>query len=162
MLIVAALGAWRFLPQRSDRDGSVQPASRPAAAPVQPAPAAVAAPPPRPPAAAVDPPPNPAQAGSVQPTSAPAAPVRATDAPRTGAGASYNVQVAAFRTAQRAAQVAQALEAAGLPVTTRSDAGTGWHQILVGPFPSPEAAEAAQRTLAREGFSDTHVAPVVR
>jgi cell division protein FtsN len=70
------------------------------------------------------------------------------------------VQVAAFRTAARAAQVGSQLEAAGLPVATRNDVARGWYQVVVGPFPSAQAADAAQQVLVREGFADTYVAPV--
>jgi cell division protein FtsN len=67
--------------------------------------------------------------------------------------------VAAFKTTQRAADVAAAIAGKGLPVSTRTDPAGGWHQIVVGPYSSAEEAKAVQRTLAREGFPDTHISP---
>jgi general secretion pathway protein A len=73
----------------------------------------------------------------------------------------YNIAVAAFRTSKRAADVASDIAAKGLPVTTRTDATGPWYQVVVGPYPSASEAEAAQRTLAREGFADTRVSPTI-
>jgi cell division protein FtsN len=84
-------------------------------------------------------------------------------APQTiGTGGGYHISVAAFRTRQRASTVAAAIAAKGFPVATRTNAQTGWHQIVVGPFVSAGDAQAAQRTLARDGFSETLIAPSPR
>jgi general secretion pathway protein A len=69
----------------------------------------------------------------------------------------YGISVAAFKTAQRAADVAASIAQKGLRVTTRTDSTGTWHQIVVGPYDSPEEAEAAQRILTREGFAGTRI-----
>jgi len=74
---------------------------------------------------------------------------------------SYNIAVAAFRTSKRANDVASDIAAKGLPVTMRTDSTGGWYQVVVGPYSSASEAEAAQRTLAREGFADTRVSPSI-
>jgi general secretion pathway protein A len=71
----------------------------------------------------------------------------------------YTIAVAAFRTSKRASDVASDIAAKGLPVTTRTDSSGNWYQVVVGPYASASEAEAAQRTLAREGFADTRVSP---
>jgi general secretion pathway protein A len=76
-------------------------------------------------------------------------------------GGAYDIAVAAFRTERRAAEVSAALAAYGFPVSTRSAAGGTWYQVVVGPFTTSVDAEAAQRTLAREGFGDTRVSPAL-
>ena len=73
----------------------------------------------------------------------------------------YNIAVAAFRTSKRASDVASDIASKGLPVTTRTDASGTWYQVLVGPYASAGEAEAAQRTLAREGFADTRISPSI-
>lgn len=75
-------------------------------------------------------------------------------------GGRYDIAVAAFKTAQRAADIAASLAQKGLPVTTRTDATGAWHQIVVGPYSSAEEAEAAQRILTREGFSGTRISVI--
>jgi cell division protein FtsN len=75
-------------------------------------------------------------------------------------GDRYQIQVASFRTVQRAAQVSSGLEAAGLTVEMRNNAAGGWYHLTVGPFPTVEEASAAQRTLVREGFAETFVVVV--
>jgi general secretion pathway protein A len=144
VLIAAAIGAW-WLTARAPEQQTV----RPEAAPVE----IANAPEPATPA------PPPAPAPLPEPAPPPAAPPP-DPAPQTvGTGGGYHIAVAAFRTKQRASEVAAAIAAKGLPVATRSDSATGWHQIVVGPFSSADAAEGAQRTLARDGFSETHIAP---
>lgn len=69
----------------------------------------------------------------------------------------FEVAVAAFRTAQRAEEVAYALTRRGLPASTRSDSGGAWHRIVVGPLDSRDAAESAQRFLADQGFPETTI-----
>ena len=43
----------------------------------------------------------------------------------------------------------------------RTDSSGNWYQVVVGPYSSASEAEAAQRTLAREGFADTRVSPSI-
>jgi general secretion pathway protein A len=69
----------------------------------------------------------------------------------------YGISVAAFKTAQRAADVAASIAQKGLRVTTRTDSTGTWHQIIVGPYDSSDEAEAAQRILTREGFAGTRI-----
>jgi general secretion pathway protein A len=71
--------------------------------------------------------------------------------------ASYEISVAAFRTAQRAEEVADAIAHQGLPVSTRTDPAGVWHRIVVGPLGSSDEAESAQRALVRQGFPDTKI-----
>jgi hypothetical protein len=98
-----------------------------------------------------------AGAGAASATESPAPPLR--DAPPlTGQkGDRYDIAVAAFRTPKRAFDVAAEIAARGLPVSTRADSTGTWYQVIVGPYSSAGEAEAAQRTLAREGFADTRV-----
>jgi general secretion pathway protein A len=78
--------------------------------------------------------------------------------PLTGQkGDRYDIAVAAFRTQKRAFDVAADIAAKGHPVTTRTDSTGTWYLVVVGPYSSAGEAEAAQRTLAREGFADTRV-----
>jgi len=90
-----------------------------------------------------------------------AAPAREISQSDGRKGDSYNIAVAAFRTSKRASDVASDIAAKGLPVTTRTDSTGGWYQVVVGPYSSASEAEAAQRTLAREGYADTRVSPSI-
>jgi general secretion pathway protein A len=94
-------------------------------------------------------------------TAGTAAPARDIPQAENRKGDSYNIAVAAFRTSKRANDVASDIAAKGLPVTMRTDASGGWYQVVVGPYTSASEAEAAQRTLAREGFADTRVSPSI-
>jgi general secretion pathway protein A len=158
LAIVAAALWWYTRP--------VPPASSLAAAPV------TAAPQPTPPPVTPPATPPPAPVAAAEPSSvppretppAPRAPAPAASAatagsvssPSGGAGR-YNIAVAAFRTAGRAADVAAGLTKAGINVSIRTDSTGGWHQIVAGPYRSPEEAAVAQRVLAREGFTGTRV-----
>ena len=109
-------------------------------APTSPAPAAVTAP------------------GAAAPANSPAA--VAAPAPRAVTPVppeSYQIVVAAFRTEQRAAAVADGIRAAGLPVTTRLDSTGNWHSIVVGPYRTSAEAQTAQASLERQGFADTRI-----
>ena len=101
--------------------------------------------------------PSPApQPNAVPPT--PLAPPAVAGNPATAqTTGSYEISVAAFRTAQRAEEVADAIAHQGLPVSTRTDPAGAWHRIVVGPLGSPDEAESAQRALVRQGFSDTKI-----
>jgi cell division septation protein DedD len=107
------------------------------------------------PKTAPPPPPPP----SVEPGSN-ATPPAAASAHADPAGG-YRIAVAAFKTSKRAIDVASDIAAKGFPVSTRADATGEWYQVVVGPFASPEAAATAQRALAREGFVDTRISPIV-
>ena len=102
-----------------------------------------------------------APSNDVTPPSPPPAPAPLPAPPPAGDrnNGAYEIAVAAFRTERRAADVSAALTAHGLPVSTRSAAGGMWYQVVVGPFATSVDAEAAQRTLAREGFGETRVSP---
>jgi general secretion pathway protein A len=76
-------------------------------------------------------------------------------------GVRYTIAVAAFKTTQRAADVAAAIAGKGLPVSTRTDPTGAWHQVVVGPYKSVDEAKAVQRTLALAGFGDTHISPTM-
>jgi general secretion pathway protein A len=76
---------------------------------------------------------------------------------RSSAVQTYEIVVAAFRTAKRAADVAAEVKEKGLPASDQTDASGSWHQVVVGPYPSKEAAQSAQKTLAIGGFRDTRV-----
>jgi cell division protein FtsN len=65
--------------------------------------------------------------------------------------------VASFRTEPRAAAVAAQLVDGGFPAFTRRDPGGLWHQVIVGPYVSPEEAAAAQRALQAQGVEGTEV-----
>jgi general secretion pathway protein A len=126
-----------------------QPSSPPAAATAAPAPGSAA------PAGAARPAPA---AGTT--TAAPPSVVQPTRVGSTPVDPnSYRIAVAAFRTSRRALDVATDLAAKGLPVTTHSDSTGQWYQVVVGPFPTAEAAANAQRVLAREGFPDLRITP---
>lgn len=91
---------------------------------------------------------------------APRAPVTTAPAATSAAPAppeSYQIVVAAFRTAQRATAVADGIKASGLPVVTRLDSTGTWYSIVVGPYRTSAEAQAAQAALSRQGFADTRV-----
>jgi general secretion pathway protein A len=89
------------------------------------------------------------------------APARESAAGENSKKDAYSITVAAFRTSKRASDVASDIASRGLPVTTRTDSTGTWYQVVVGPYASAGAAEAAQRTLAREGFPDTRISPSI-
>ena len=153
------------------------PAIGPTAPPAAPAPASAAgAPAPNAAAPATSAPielapasPTPAPATAVAPATPPAtaprasAPAVTSPPPAATAGTtaappeSYQVVVAAFRTAQRATTVADGIRASGLPVTTRLDSTGSWHSIVVGPYRTSAEAQTAQAALTRQGFADTRI-----
>jgi type II secretory pathway predicted ATPase ExeA len=94
--------------------------------------------------------------GSVPPPPAPEATAPAADK-KPG---SFEIAVAAFKTERRAAEVSAAIAVQGLPVSTRRIASGAWYQVVVGPFGTPEEADAARQTLVREGFGDARVSTV--
>jgi general secretion pathway protein A len=149
IFVVAALGVWwalRLAPAATPPP-AVQHATAPPPAVSQ---APVAAPVPQ----ATVPAPRPAESAPSKPPAPLARPDGTAGQPKTGR---YGISVAAFKTAQRAADVAATIAGKGLRVTTHLDSTGTWHQIVVGPYDSAEEAEAAQRILTREGFSGTRI-----
>jgi hypothetical protein len=67
-------------------------------------------------------------------------------------GASFSLDVAAYRTAREAGVVAANIAATGLPAFTRTLRNGQTQQVIVGPYVSIDEAESAQRQLARRGF----------
>ncbi|HEY7292426.1 MAG TPA: AAA family ATPase [Vicinamibacterales bacterium] len=96
-------------------------------------------------------------ASSAAPADAPAPVHEAAASPAARKGDTYDISVAAFRTSKRAIDVASDIAAKGLPVTTRPDSTGTWYLVVVGPYSTADDAEAARKTLAREGFPDTRV-----
>ena len=150
LAVAVAAAAWFAVraPARGVGGSSVTPAGGPApsAAPAvvpqtsapSPERATVAAP--------VNPPPA---ATAVEKRSAPS--VDARDA----IGPSFEIIVASFRTEARAASVAAQVGDAGLTVKRRTIGG--WQQVIAGPFPSREEADAAHQRLERAGLPGTQV-----
>jgi general secretion pathway protein A len=158
-LVVAAAAGWYVLqsPKESSAPRSTPAAPRSQApAPATQPPAASTVPPSAAPAAAV---PAPA---ATPPAAAPAdrspapKPAAASD---TAAGA-FEILVASFRTEERAAAVAT--QVSGLGLTVRRRAVGGWQQVIAGPFPSREAADAAHQRLATAGMPGTQVVSLER
>jgi general secretion pathway protein A len=89
--------------------------------------------------------------GSAPAAARPSAPAAAT------ASGTYEISVAAFRTTQRAQQVAGELSDTKLPVLIRPDGTGSWQLVIVGPFRTAAEAEAARVTLVAQGFSDARV-----
>ena len=116
------------------------------------------------------PPADPPRAGSpataqttAAPTAAPApvsieAPV--VPLPATAPVTAFEIIVASFRTEARAASVMSQVTAAGLPVRQRLLGG--WQQVLAGPFPSREEADAGRLRLERAGLPGTQVVETQR
>lgn len=75
------------------------------------------------------------------------------NAAATGTG--YEIIVASFRTEARATAVQTEIAALGVPARRRVIGD--WQQVLCGPFPSRSAAEQAQDTLNRAGYTGTQV-----
>jgi general secretion pathway protein A len=81
-----------------------------------------------------------------------------TSAPGSAAPAgAFEIAVAAFRTESRAQEVADAVSALPVPASVRVDSTGSWYRVLAGPFPTREAALAAQDTLGRGGYADTRL-----
>jgi cell division septation protein DedD len=97
---------------------------------------------------------------------APASPPSATPSPERGSTPSaaaapdailpgFEILVASFRTEARAAAVAAQVTDAGLPARQRGVGG--WQQVIAGPFPSREAADAARQRLEGAGLAGTQI-----
>jgi cell division protein FtsN len=86
------------------------------------------------------------------------APAPATAAPAASSSAADNqllVVVSSFRTRDRAAQVATEIVGLGLPGFVRTNGG--WQEVVVGPYPSRDAALTAQKKLAGARYPDTKI-----
>jgi general secretion pathway protein A len=70
---------------------------------------------------------------------------------------SVNVTIATLRSEQRAAAVTAQLVEAGFPAFTRRHPDGVSHQVIVGPYASPEEGAAAQRALEAQGVTGTNV-----
>jgi cell division septation protein DedD len=70
---------------------------------------------------------------------------------------SVTVTIATLRSEQRATAVAAQLVEAGFPAFTRRHPDGVSHQVIVGPYVSPEEAAAAQRALEAQGVTGTNV-----
>jgi len=70
---------------------------------------------------------------------------------------SVTVTIATLRSEQRAAAVAAQLVEAGFPAFTRRHPDGVSHQVIVGPYVSPEEAAAAQRALEAQGVAGSTV-----
>ena len=164
LLLVGAVVVW-FVngPEKTAPAATVAPAPAEAPKPAQtPAPAAQApaqstpapgssAPAPATPTAA-----PPAVTAPADPKPAPAA----TGTPPVAHGSSFEIVVASFRTEPRAVAVAAQVSDAGLPVRRREVGG--WQQVISGPFPSREQADAARQRLEAAGLSGTQIVAVDR
>jgi hypothetical protein len=171
LLFVAAAVVW-FMngPEKTAPAATAAPAPAAAPKPAQaPGPAAQApAQSPQAPGSSAPAPTTPTAAPSA--VTAPAPPAAAAAVPKpapaaTGAapvarGSSFDIVVASFRTEPRAATVAAQVSDAGLPVRRREVAG--WLQVISGPFPSREEADAARQRLEAAGLSGTQIVAVER
>jgi general secretion pathway protein A len=68
---------------------------------------------------------------------------------------SFELAVASFRTAARARDVAGTLQQNGYPASVVASAQ--WQRVVVGPFPTLHAAEAARSALAALNFTDVGI-----
>jgi type II secretory pathway predicted ATPase ExeA len=85
-------------------------------------------------------------------------PVAETPAPETLQTQDVlKVTVATFGSERGAAAVAQRLVANGYPAITRREPGGAAYRLIVGPYVSSEAAEAARRALAAQGVEGTEM-----
>jgi len=169
VIVLVGGAAWWWWSQPGTPTQSVAPRTatpstgRSTPSPAQPAPAAQT--PPSPPSTTASTKPTTAGEDRSSAAAGAAAPRRDTGAAAAaapGAGVAYEISVAAFRTSQRAEEVADAIGQTGLPVATRSDPTGSWHLIVVGPLGSTEEAEVAQRVLARQGFAGTRLSQIAR
>ena len=172
ILLMALAATWWWLPRPPDLVPS------PGRTPISQAPAL---PPPDAPQTTVDaipatavspepavaaPPPIPPLPGSTADATRPSRPAIATSTttPRNGSGASangYQITVASFHTEQRASDVAVAVKALRVPAVVRTDSTGLWFRVIAGPFPSRDAAQAAQEQITRGGFEGTQISPIV-
>ena len=173
ILLLALAATWWWLPKPPDLVPS------PVRTPIAQTPALppLDAPPPTGdaiPAAAVSPepavaatPPTPPLPGGTADATRPSRPAIATSTstpPRNGSGASangYQITVASFHTEQRASDVAVAVKALRVPAVVRTDSTGLWFRVIAGPFPSRDAAQAAQGQITRGGFEGTQISPIV-
>lgn len=65
---------------------------------------------------------------------------------------SIHIQVAALRTRPDAQTLVNKLKAKNYPVVLYDKGGDGWFRVVVGPFPTVDAAKAQQRRLRTDGL----------
>lgn len=150
----APIGGSQLTPNTTTPSASQPPA---AAAPAAAAPATAAAPITGVASTTAAPPPGAAPAANASAASTPSA-ANGAAAARPGA---YQITVASFHTEQRANDVAATISKQQVPAVVRTDSTGVWFRVIAGPFPSREAALAAQEQIARGGFQGTQVSPVV-
>jgi len=159
VLLLVVLAAWWFMSASSGVvDRSPAPADRSTATSVPPSrSAATNAPPP----ATVPAPESPAGTpppGAPAPATPDTAPRGAAPAPAVGVSpAAFQVAVSSFRTEARATEVVTSLRDLQIPATARLDSTGTWYRVVAGPFATRDAAQAAQETLARNGYADTRI-----
>jgi cell division septation protein DedD len=75
----------------------------------------------------------------------------------------FSITVAAFRTKERAAEIAEEVRDLGLRVHTQVDVTGRWIQVIVGPYSTIQEGTGAQRLLASAGYPETLLTiPVVQ
>jgi cell division protein FtsN len=84
----------------------------------------------------------------------------AAASPTDAAAGPFEIVIASFRTASRAADVAAQVTTLGQPVRLRTSGA--WQQVLAGPYASRAAAADAQDRLARAGLTGTQLMPAGR
>jgi len=164
LAVVGGLAGW-WLVNGPWRSATVVRRDAPSAAPPRAtSPSAVPKPAtPIPEAPAHTPSPAPASPTTAAPVAAMPAPSSEPPAPPTAAAApvgAFEIVVASFRTEARAAEVTSKVKDAGVPVRQRATGG--WQQVIAGPFPSREDAEANRARLDRAGLSGTQITPTSR
>ena len=97
--------------------------------------------------------------GPVSTTPVPVAPAQPeTSSPKDADR--FLIVLSSFRTADRATRLAADVVALGLPAQVR--VVSEWHQVVVGPYESREAAVAVQDRLTVASFADSQITPVRR
>lgn len=128
-------------PAKAVQPTATSPTTAPQAAPVAAAPSRDAS---RPTAPAAPP-------ATSQPPQATGTAMRAAEP----TGESFEIVVASFHTAARAADIAAQIAALGEPVRRRTTGN--WQQVLAGPYASTAKAQEAQQKLVRAGFTGTQI-----
>jgi cell division protein FtsN len=154
VLVLAGAAIW-FGGRTMNRPGNREPASRPASTigsttVPHTAPTGAALP--------LDISNQPAAAGATMSPVSEATDTSAASGPSTGEA--FEIVIASFRTAARAADVVADVAALGLPVRRRTAAG--WQQVLAGPYASAAQAREAQQHLERAGFKDIQLVSAAR
>ena len=99
----------------------------------------------------------PAAAPAAASTAAGGGAMQATPAEAAGA---FQIAVAAFKTESRARDVAMAITGVQVPATVRLDPTGSWYRVLAGPFATRDAAQTAQASLERAGYTGTRISQI--